>query len=350
MKRGLLILWKYLLVVATTCALAFVIAQNEANAEAPSTPPVYTAAGAFAVQVSEATWRDSARQRDVPVRIYTPDSNGKSVSADSLFPVILFSHGLGGNRAGGKLWAEHWASHGYVVVAMQHAGSDDSLWKGGAPRDLASNMKSGMTLANLESRVGDVHFVINEVMRRAAGREVAFARADAKRLGMSGHSFGAQTTQAVTGQKAASAAGQSGLDTRIVAAIAFSPNARNKINLARQFGDIRIPLFSITGTDDGSILGDGTRFQDRMLPYENMPAGNKYLAVFDGGDHMVFGGHELGGRRPETARDREIRAGVKAATLAFWNATLKNDAAARKWLDSGGFKDTLKAKDVFASK
>jgi predicted dienelactone hydrolase len=233
---------------------------------------------------------------------------------------------------------------------MQHAGSDKSLWKGRAPRDLDRNLKSGISLNNFVLRVGDVHFVIDEAVRRTSDGESAFAHADPRRLGMSGHSFGAQTTQAVSGQKAAIFGGQAGRDTRIVAAIAFSSNAHNKINLARQFGDIRIPLFSITGSEDGSILGDGTQYQDRMLPYENMPAGGKYLAVFDGGDHMVFGGHELGARRPETARDRVIQTGVKAATLAFWNATLKNDESARKWLDSGGFKSILDAKDFFASK
>lgn len=262
------ILWKYLLVVAATCALAFAIAQNDAAAQTPAAQPAYGAAGPFKVEVSDATWRDAVRGRDLPVRIYAPNVSGNSVAANNRFPVILFSHGLGGNRAGGKLWAEHWAGHGYVVVAMQHGGSDESPWKDRATSDLAKNMKAGMTLGNAGLRVGD----------------------------------------------------------------------------------IRIPLFSVTGTEDGSILGDGTKYTDRMLPYENMPPDGKYLAVFDGGDHMVFGGHELGKRRPETARDREIQAAVKSATLAFWHATLKRDESARKWLDAGGFKSTLNAKDVFASK
>ena len=348
MRRELPILWKYLLVVAATCALVFVIAQNEAAAQATSTP--YLPAGGYAVQVTEATWRDGARTRDVPVRLYAPKPGDTGGASRERFPVILFSHGLGGSRDGGKLWAGHWASHGYVVVVMQHVGSDESLWKNDAPREVKQNLKSAMTLKNLGLRVGDVHFVIDEVIRRSAAGDREFANADARRLGMSGHSFGAQTTLAVSGQKAGILGGQSGLDTRIVAAVAFSPNARNKINMARQFGDIRIPLFSVTGTEDGSILGDGTRYQDRMLPFENMPPGGKYLAVFDGGDHMVFGGHQLSGRRPETARDGEIQAGVKAATLAFWNATLKVDESARAWLESGGFKGMLNAKDTLASK
>ena len=233
---------------------------------------------------------------------------------------------------------------------MQHPGSDESLWKGVAARDIAVSMKAGMTFTNLALRVGDVHFVIDEVLRRAALGETPFANADPKRLGMSGHSFGAQTTLATVGQKPPLSDGQSGLDSRISAAIAFSPNARNKTNLARQFGDIKLPFFSITGSDDGSILGDGTKPEHRRLPYENMEPGQKYLAVFDGGDHMVFGGHAFGQHRPETVRDKEIQASVMAGTLAYWNATLKQDIAARRWLEQGGYRAAIGSKDTFEQK
>lgn len=145
-------------------------------------------------------------------------------------------------------------------------------------------------------------------------------------------------------------AGKAGVDTRITAAIALSPNARNKTNLQRQFASITMPFFSITGSEDGSVQGDGTKPEDRRLPFVHMPAGEKFLAVFEGGDHMVFGGHELGGRRLETARDRVIQGRVNAATIAFWKATLKGDSDARRWLAGGGFKASLDAKDVFETK
>ncbi|MEQ1519252.1 MAG: hypothetical protein ABL931_22480 [Usitatibacteraceae bacterium] len=346
MKRSLPILLKYLAIVAVSCFLAFIISQTPASAAAAAD---YAIPGVYKIESAVATWRDNARNRDVPVRLYFPVTTATKIDAPK-FPVILFSHGLGGNREGGKRWAEHWASHGYVVVAIQHPGSDESLWKDAAIRDIASKMKAGMTLTNLGLRVGDVHFVIDEVIRRTNAGETGFAHAEPKRLGMSGHSFGAQTTLAVAGQKAGAIGGQSGLDLRVTAAIAFSPNARNKKNMARQFGDITLPFFSITGSEDGSILGDDTRPQDRRMPYDFMPAGQKYLAVFDGGDHMVFGGHALGKRRPETARDVKIQEGVMAGTLAFWNAQLKQDADAKKWLEQGGYKATLGEKDVFENK
>ena len=44
-------------------------------------------------------------------------------------PVVVFSHGLGGSRRGAVYYAEHLASHGYVVVMVQHPGSDASIWR-----------------------------------------------------------------------------------------------------------------------------------------------------------------------------------------------------------------------------
>ena len=358
MKRTLPVLLKYLAVVAVSCLLAFAISQSPALAQdaavAPKVgsgilPADYASPGAYKIEFAVATWRDAARDRDIPVKIYFPATTGANGDATK-FPAIVFSHGLGGNREGGKKWTQHWASHGFVVVALQHPGSDDALWKGTNPGDFANNMKSGATMKSLGLRVGDVHFAIDEIIRRTNTGERAFANVDAKRIGMSGHSFGAQTTLAVSGQKAPSIGGQSGLDLRVTAAIALSPNARNKNNPTRQFGDIKVPFFSITGSEDRSILGDGTTVEHRRMPYEYMPAGKKYLAVFDGGDHMVFGGHELGKRRPETARDRKIQEGVMAGTLAFWNAELKQDAAARSWLAQGGYRATLADKDVFEHK
>jgi hypothetical protein len=79
-----------------------------------------------------------------------------------------------------------------------------------------------------------------------------------------------------------------------------------------------------------------------------MPPPGKYLAVFEGGDHMVFGGHEL--RRAPTARDREIQAGVNALSLAFWNAYLKDDANARAWLEGAGAKAALSKGDRYEAR
>lgn len=298
-------------------------------------------------EVRDGEWYDARRARSIPVRLRVP------AAGEGAVPVILFSHGLGGSRGGGTLWGEHWAAHGYLVVHLQHPGSDESLWRGqaGAPAQAMKSLKAGANGRQLLARVDDVRFVLDELSRRKAAGDPALRRADLSRIGMSGHSFGAQTTLALSGQRIAGPGGGEPLllEPRIKAAIAFSPNARVPGgDAARQFGSISIPVLSLTGTRDGDVIGDGTTPEARTRPFAAMPPPGKYLTVFEGGDHGVFGGHVL--RRPSTARDGEIQGAVRAITLAFWDAWLKNDGAARAWLADGGARAVLHAGDRLEAK
>lgn len=103
--------------------------------------------------IVDLTVHDAARDRDIPIRVYLP-SNTTPV------PVVLFSHGLGGNREGSKFLGEHWAARGYVAVFMQHPGSDDSIWKEN-PQEWRANMNRAASVENFELRVADVPAVLN---------------------------------------------------------------------------------------------------------------------------------------------------------------------------------------------
>ena len=63
--------------------------------------------------------KDAKRSREIPIRVYLPADKKAA-------PVVLFSHGLGGNREGSAFLGKHWASRGYAAVFLQHPGSDDS--------------------------------------------------------------------------------------------------------------------------------------------------------------------------------------------------------------------------------
>jgi predicted dienelactone hydrolase len=293
-------------------------------------------------RVATTEWRDAGRDRVVPLKIYAPDGNGP-------FPVLLFSHGLGGSRDAGAEWAEHWASHGYLVLALQHPGSDASLWRGAAtPADAARGMRSGMTAEQYVLRVEDVRFVIDELARRRDARDPVAAKADLRRIGMSGHSFGAQTTQAVAGERFSVPAKLA--DPRVRAAIAFSPSARGaEAALGERFGGISIPFLSITGTRDGDVAGTGATPDNRTRPFRYMQPPDKYLLVLAGADHMVFNG-QPGLRREPSAEEAAQGDAVKAATLAFWDAYLKDDARAKTWLANGGFAKALGGAGEFSAK
>ena len=158
------------------------------------------------------------------------------------------------------------------------------------------------------------------------------------------HSFGARTTLAVAGERQPWPAEERGLaDPRIAAAIAFSPAAPGAAaGWPARFGGIRLPLLSITGTRDGDVLGTGTTRENRREPFRNMPPPDKYLLVLDGADHMAFNG----GAGHAATRTANV---VRAVTLAFWDATLRQDPTARAWL-AGGASAVLAAGDHFERK
>jgi predicted dienelactone hydrolase len=331
---------RYLVACLLACAMTMIIAQSDAFARGYDVP------GPQTVDVRHEVWRDAVRGRDLPVKIVAP------MKIQGTAPAIVHSHGLGGSVEGGKEWGEHWASHGYIVIHVQHPGSDESIWKTqeGARAKIKA-FKQAANGQNLMLRLQDASFVIDEILRRKSAGAAIWKQADTARIGMSGHSFGARTTLGVCGQSIPLMRAAAKPDARVKSCIAFSPNANRRAGpLDEQFGAIRVPFMSVTGSLDADVLGDGTKPEDRMLPYENMPGPDKYLAWFEGGDHNVFSGG--GGRRdPSAARGREaeIQRDVKALTLAFWDAHLQDDKAARDWLKRDAAR-ILAQQDILKSK
>jgi predicted dienelactone hydrolase len=310
------------------------------------------------VTVCDAVWRDATRDREVPVRIRIPAGGGK-------VPVILFSHGLGGSVDAGTTWAEAWSQNGFAVVHLQHPGSDRSLWEARTGiADRMAALRSGMTAEQLVARAEDVGFVLDELGRRSREGACDLTRIDLQKVGMSGHSFGAHTTQAVAGQRFPGAGGRDLKDPRISAAIAFSPappNAPEEVVRAA-FASITMPFFSITGTEDEVPALTDVTPEERTLPFRFMPPGQKYLLVLDGADHADFSGSTgadllpLGhaARRGARGIGRGVNAHVdevvKAATVAFWKATLLGDTDAQRFLAGGGLRSMLAAGDRYETK
>ncbi len=271
----------------------------------------------------DALWTDPARDRAVPVRIRMPSGTGKA-------PVILFSHGLGGSLDGGTNWAEAWRAAGFVVVNLQHPGSDRSLLEPGLE---LGRIAAAMSPRQLVARVDDVGFVIDQLAARRWEGPCDLSRIDPTRVGMSGHSFGAITTQAVAGQRFALRGGTA--DPRIKSAVAFSPSPPARGSDGQAFGAVAIPFFSITGTADAAAIVPSVTPADRERPFRAMPPGGKYLLVLEGANHMVFNGQD-GLRGPASTASPHIRATVIEATTLFWRWSLLGDPSAKRRLDALG--------------
>lgn len=293
----------------------------------------------FAVEAIKCEWFDQKRGRDVPAKIYYPKAEQEK------FPLIIFSHGIGGARESYEYLGRTWASHGYVCVHPQHRGSDVSVIRSQATvlKDLRD---AALDLLNSINRPIDVSFAIDQMTTLNHADGVFKNRIDLERIGVGGHSFGAFTALAVAGQIYIRTGTETSFrDARVKAIIAMSTPIQ-KTDYTKAFAAIQIPCFHMTGTEDVSPIG-GTAGEDRRIPFNYIPAANQFFLNFEGGDHMIFsGGNWL---RPKKESDARFQNLIKASSTAFWNTTLQHNAKARMWLEIE-FKNVLGNDGTFESK
>lgn len=283
-----------------------------------------------AASVADETWTDPSRKREVPVRLRWPDTSAHPGER----PVVLFSHGLGGTRDGGSVWGEAWAAAGFMVVHMQHAGSDLAAVRASATSfNDRAGLRAAAGPAQLVARLQDVGFVLEQIARRQSARQGRWATVRPGSVGMSGHSFGAHTTLGVAGQRYPGFEGVN--EPRLASFIAFSPTVPMLGDAQRAFDRITRPLLSITGTRDQDIVGTGATPDKRMAVFGALPAGGKGHLVLQDADHMTFGG-QIGRAaeivpRESVTRDLQAahHAALAAITTDWWRASLQGDEAAR---------------------
>jgi len=281
------------------------------------------------------TVHDAARNRDIPIRVYLPANTTPE-------PVVLFSHGLGGSRTGSAFLGEHWAARGYVAVFLQHPGSDDSVWKNEPPGQRMPAMNRAASAENFLPRVKDVPAVLNQLEIWNADKTNPLAgRMNLKKIGMSGHSFGAVTTEAVSGETLPLGR-QKYTDPRIKAAIAFSPSAPRGGNAEKAFGAVKIPWMLMTGTKDVAPIGDQD-VASRLAVYPLLHGAPKYEVVLDNAEHSVFTDRALpGDHEPRNPNHHRV---ILALSTAFWDAYLRGDTDALAWLNGAGPRSVMQPDD-----
>ena len=326
-----------------TLALTFLLlpgALARVAAEAPAPYDPLAAPAIESVVIADFIITDQARSRDIPIRVYAlPETKNA--------PVVLFSHGLGGSRENGAYLGNHWAARGYVCVFMQHAGSDESVWKDAGRGQRLNAMRDAASGENLLLRVKDVPAVIDQlaVWNQEQGHALA-GRMDLAHIGMSGHSFGAVTTQSVSGQVAARGL-INGTDPRIQAACAFSPSSPRAGSVDAAFGSVRIPWMLMTGTNDVAAIG-GQTVEMRLDVYPYLPETiDKFELVLKDAEHSAFTDRALPGEK--SARNPNHHRAILALSTAFWDAYLKDDSAAHAWVKSDAVRRILQPDDRWQS-
>jgi dienelactone hydrolase len=283
-------------------------------------------ADSSAVEFIRFDWHDAKRDRTVPVKVYYPRTGAGP------FPVVMFSHGLGGSREGYEYLGRHWASKGYVSVHLQHPGSDDGVWRDAGAGDKMSAMRrAAADPRNSINRPQDVSFAIDQLEKLNQETSPFQRKLDLERIGAAGHSFGAFTTLAIAGQVFAPGLNRARAlaDPRVKAAIPMSaPVPADKRRLEEVYAKIKTPCLHMTGTLDSSPIGN-TKPEERRLPFDHANGADQFLITFKDGDHMIFSGR---GRLPANVKDGEFQKLICASSTAFWDAYLKGNAKAKVWL------------------
>lgn len=278
------------------------------------------------------TWRDARRARDVPVRLRWP-------AGESACAVVLLSHGLGGSREGGSLWAEAWRAAGFLVVSLQHPGSDTGVLRQGLQA-----LGQAASAQQLAQRVADVRHALDEIERRSRSGPAAWTRVAGQAVGLAGHSFGARTVLALAGQRFGVAGAEDWPEPRLRAFVALSPALGSSAGMTpqAQLRDVLAPVFCVTGSLDQNPLGAERTGEHRLVVYEGLPAALRALLWLEGADHMSFAGNPETGSAPRSgpfARAEEAvrqasrhQALVAGGTAAWWaQALLGQPRAMAQW-------------------
>jgi dienelactone hydrolase len=210
----------------------------------------------------------------VPVRVY-------GVTADACRGIALISPGAGGSENGLSYIAEALAKDGWLGVVMGHRES--------GPDVLRADMHGFDLRGALFKMTTDRAAYQARMMDMDAALAWARSRCGGKFAALIGHSMGAATVMLEAG--AANKLKVSGKD-RFDAYVALSPQGPGSIFPADAWSRINKPVLMLTGTRDDALEG---AWKTRTLPYDDMPAGCKWLGVIDGATHMNLGGRRLSG-------------------------------------------------------
>ncbi len=305
--------------------------------------------GSFHWQKRRFEWMDHARHRLVPGDLYLP----QAIAANSV-PLIVISHGAAEDRTTFAYLAEHLASHGFAVAALEHMGSDANRF-----RQTFSGLASAPIATELLDRPRDVSFLLDELQRQAQS-DPTLQQLNLQQVGLIGHSLGGYTALALAG--AAIDFGQikrdcnpnrslnlsvvlqcranefkpdrySLRDSRIRAIFAINP-LDSTIFGKWGMSQVRVPVLLMGGSDD--IVTPAV--PEQIYPFTWLQAPDKYLAILEKGTHfstlavakddqVISVPKSLIGPNPAIAQTY-----TKALTVAFFQTYLADRSEFRPYL------------------
>jgi hypothetical protein len=212
----------------------------------------------------------------------------KAKAKNNEFPIIIFSHGLGGNRIQNTANIESLASNGYIVFSIEHAyDANITVFNDTTFAEFASYLDDNVSveefyntrIPQIRIRSNDISFLIDHITLLKNQKQYLGRISDINSIGVFGHSFGGGT-----------AAVSSFTDTRIDACLAldgwFEPIPpyiiKEGINIpflyigqpqknweTAPYNDIQLSAFHNNNKNDSFIIEiDNTKHMDYSdIPY-----------------------------------------------------------------------------------
>jgi len=286
------------------------------------------------VGISQITFNDQIRHRILPIKLWYPVSHNSKITplhcgiwkcqnvaqdtpiatVKSQYPLILFSHGYGGSGLDSSWFAQFLASHGFIVVTVDHYGNT------------FYNMLAQSSIAPFE-RARDITFVLDQLLEHPEWS----THIDSNNIGIAGFSQGGATALWLAGAQTKftdiekeggpiigldekkelpntfddrdqfdeilihfniDQANESFKDTRIKAVFAMAPGLGGKKNYftSESLQHIKIPIYIIAGALDSvnPILENAQFFAKHIK--------NAQLTILPHATHWIFlnEGNELG--------------------------------------------------------
>ena len=258
--------------------------------------------------------------------------NAGVAEADSGYPIILFSHGWTGFNAQNTGQALELASHGFIVVAVQHTyGAVITVFEDGTTANYnPAALPEGApqheyeTAAHLLSNqwAGDLGFTLAYLKSQNADSSSAFyGLLDLSRVGVYGHSTGG-----------GAAIEFCATDLRCKALLGLDPFMRPVSNEVLDAGASQPSffMFSQGWWEDVDNQRSNELFQ-RFIPHVSDSWG---VVLIEGADHYDFAdlpllsplAFQLGLKGP--INGKRVTTIVNDYLLSFFDATLKNEASA----------------------
>lgn len=257
------------------------------------------ALGPEAVQQQTIILNDRQRNRTIPVDIYSSQGNAEN-------PLVVLSHGLGGNRRFLSYLARHLASYGLTVAAVEHPGSNaNAVNRASDTQNLAQVLRA----TEFIDRPKDVSFILNELAKLNTQPGQLQAKLNTEKVTVIGHSLGGYTALALVGgevdleelrkfckdslnigeapgdwlQCSAASLRDRKLrlqDQRIKSAIALNPLVGNLFG-KKGLTQVSKPVLILSGTEDALTPA----LKHQIEPFTQL-RGEKYLLTAIGGTHL----------------------------------------------------------------